>query len=275
MLKLLKCALCLGLIFGITGCKSNDNDKDTNSNVSLKKEEKKKNVIKADNGTEIDLNKYIEEKDFINYEFEEEDDESITLRRYNGNIDYLILPKEYNGKKITNIYGAFAKSNIKGIIIPEGYINIGHSAFDDCSRLETVIMPDSVVSLSDVFDNCSSLENIRLSKNIKAIVRDTFDRHNKLKKVVIPASVETVYDGAFWCCESLETVVYEEGIKEINAEAFYVCKKLYNIFIPSSVTMIKGEFGSVDIHPNIIFHVEKDSYAEQYAKDNGFNVEYN
>ncbi|MFQ9767941.1 MAG: hypothetical protein ACLRYM_14735 [Thomasclavelia ramosa] len=42
---------------------------------------------------------YKEDKDFINYEFEEKDDGSITLRRYNGNVDYLILPKEYNDKK--------------------------------------------------------------------------------------------------------------------------------------------------------------------------------
>lgn len=54
---------------------------------------------KIDNGKEIDLSMYKEDKDFINYEFEEKDDGSITLRRYNGNVDYLILPKEYNDKK--------------------------------------------------------------------------------------------------------------------------------------------------------------------------------
>lgn len=296
MKKLMKCILCLGLMIGTVGCSNKDNDinkVESDSNVSSNEEKNKdENIIIADNGVEIDLKMYEKDEDFMNYEFEEEEDGSITLRRYNGNVQYLILPEEYDGKKIVNIKGAFYDSNIKGIIIPEGYLNISHNAFNKCNNLETVIMPDSVVSLTDyrkdingnidmansdidghIFDKCSKLENIRLSRNIKDITSKTFVYCYNLKKIIIPASVEVVQTDSFWCCENLETVVYEEGTKEINANAFYYSKKLYNIYIPATVTSIKGEFSP--IHPNAIFHVEEGSYAEQYAKDNGFKIEYN
>ena len=296
MVKLMKCILCLGLMIGMVGCSNEDNDiskTDSESNVSSNEEKQKdEDIIIADNGVEIDLKMYKKDEDFINYEFGVEEDGSITLQRYNGNVQYLILPEEYDGKKIVNIDGAFQGRSIKGIIIPEGYINIYEYAFSECSNLETVIMPDSVVSLTryrehingnivmvnidvdgHIFNKCSKLENIRLSKNIQDITYQTFLGCYNLEKIIIPASAEVVQSDSFWNCENLETVVYEEGTKEINADAFHLCKKLYNIYIPSSVTSIKGEFSF--IHPNAIFHVEEGSYAERYAKDNGFQIEYN
>ena len=136
----------------------------------------------------------------------------------------MILPEEYDGKKVINIKDAFHGSSIKGIIIPEGYINIYNHAFSECSNLETVIMPDSVVSLtryreningnivevnrgvgSYIFGECSKLENIRLSKNIQYITYQTFLGCYNLEKIIISASAEVVQSGSFWICENLET----------------------------------------------------------------------
>ena len=94
---------------------------------------------------------------------------------------------------------------------------IGKFAFGDCTSLETFIFPDTLTSLGNsegasVFKDCKSLKVMRLANSPKGVVfalpetltyigKDTFRNcfaDGVEAKVVIPASVATLGEGAFY-----------------------------------------------------------------------------
>ena len=66
----------------------------------------------------------------------------------------------------------------------------------------------------------------------------------------------------------IKTIIISDGVKEIGIDAFEDCINLTRIKIPSSVTKIENAFNR---NQNVVFEVEKDSYAESYAKKNNFS----
>jgi hypothetical protein len=63
---------------------------------------------------------------------------------------------------------------------------------------------------------------------------------DELTSIVIPASVETIGEGAFFSCDVLETVTFAEGslLETIGDSAFLQCTSLTSIEIPALVTII-------------------------------------
>ena len=96
------------------------------------------------------------------------------------------------------------KYNIKRIIIGDGVTTIGEFAFDDCSALTSVTIPNSVTTIRSIaFVDCSALTS-----------------------VTIPNSVTTIGGGAFYNCSSLTSVTIPNSVTEIGGGAFEKC--IYN-----------------------------------------------
>jgi hypothetical protein len=98
---------------------------------------------------------------------------------------------------------------------------IGNRAFEDCSSLTSITIPDGVTSIGkQAFQGCSGLTSIS-----------------------IPDSVTSIGDSAFRSCSSLTSITIGDGVTSIGALAFYDCGSLKSITIPDSVTSIgKGAF---------------------------------
>ncbi|MBR2283330.1 MAG: leucine-rich repeat domain-containing protein [Ruminococcus sp.] len=93
--------------------------------------------------------------------------EFVTLVKYNGNSETVMLPKS-----IVKIGPNAFKGNttLKYINIPDTVTAIGANAFEDCTALETVNIPESVSKINyKTFNNCSSLKKITIPKNVKEI----------------------------------------------------------------------------------------------------------
>lgn len=77
--------------------------------------------------------------------------------------------------------------------------------------------------------------------NITRINDGAFAGNSSLKKITIPASVESMGVGVFKDCINLETVVFEENnlITEINTNTFYGCKKLTSVNLNNLTGLIK------------------------------------
>jgi hypothetical protein len=76
--------------------------------------------------------------------------------------------------------------------------SIGVGAFENCSGLTEVIIPDGVTSIADnAFKGCSNLTSI-----------------------TIPASVKTIGDNAFDGCSNLTSIIIPEGVTSIGKQAF-------------------------------------------------------
>lgn len=82
-----------------------------------------------------------------------------------------------NLKEASPFYGC----NIKRIILGEGITSIGgqsalYGTFEDCSAIESVIIPDTVTEIgAAAFKNCSSLETAVVSDSVTQIAEDAFE----------------------------------------------------------------------------------------------------
>lgn len=131
-------------------------------------------------------------------------------------------------------------TKLESIKIPEGVIRISIYAFYNCSSLTSITVPDSLKEIGwYAFGRCSSLENIKIPDSVTWIGDDAFAYCSKLKNIVMPKSISKVNDWIFYGCSNLESITLHDGIKSIGIYAFYDCTKLKEIEIPSSVKSIQ------------------------------------
>ena len=172
----------------------------------------------------------------------------------------LITSVEF-GPNVTSI-GSYAFENCSALIsvsIPNSVTSIGSFAFDDCSALTSVSIPNSVTNIGNyAFYGCSSLESITIPEGVTSIGTDAFSRCSSLASITIPKSVASIGEWAFCGCSSLTSITIPEGLTIIGDYTFYGCSSLPNITIPNSVTSIGGSafrdcssLESITIHAGI------------------------
>ncbi len=133
--------------------------------------------------------------------------------------------------------------------IRKGTICICFSAFEDCTGLTGVVIPEGITEIGDfAFSNCTGLENIIVSADNPSYVSiNNCCLSKDLRKLIfgcrfsiIPEGVSMIEESAFEGCVGLTSIVMPEGVKEIGWDAFNGCTGLTNIVIPDSVTEIDG-----------------------------------
>lgn len=183
-------------------------------------------------------------------------DKQVTITGYEGEITNIIIPEKIENYPVTKIQDR---------------------AFENCKTLKSITIPNSVTQLGEsVFMYCENLSNVNLPNNLKNIPDSTFTNCTNLTQITIPNSVTEIGGGAFSDTSIIEIVI-PSSVTKIGYGAFANCVKLTTITIPSSVTFladdgngdglfcVDGE-GMTPATERITIYVEKDSYAEKYAK---------
>ncbi len=86
---------------------------------------------------------------------------------------------------------------------------IGRQAFENCTELTTVILPDTVLRIEyAAFGGCTSLRGIFIPAGVVAIGDHAFADCVKLEAITIPASVDSIGSGAFDGCEKLSYIFF-------------------------------------------------------------------
>ena len=116
----------------------------------------------------------------------------------------------------------------KGIITFDGNIAmIGDYAFQYCTSLTSVNIPDSVTTIGGyAFRDCGSLTSVNIPESVTTIGEDAFYRCESLTSVNIPDSVTTIGDWAFSECTNLTSITIGNSVTTIGEGAFALCSRL-------------------------------------------------
>ena len=144
---------------------------------------------------------------------------------------------------VTSIGGnAFQRcSSLSSVRIPESVTSIGDSAFSGCSGLTSITIPEGVASIGNsAFYGCSSMTSVTIPEAVTSIGNGAFWGCSSLTSVKIPESVTSIEGAAFRGCSSLTSITIPEGVESIGSYAFQGCSSLSSITIPEAVTSIEG-----------------------------------
>ena len=176
-------------------------------------------------------------------------------------IYYNVTSLENLEVEVTRCYTA---EYVGDVIIPETVVyknrelrvtSIKDNAFEGCSGLTSVDIPDGVTSIGDdAFRTCSGLTSVDIPDGVTSIGRSVFSHCSGLTSVDIPDGVTSIGWWAFSDCSGLTSVDIPDGVTSIGSYAFSDCSGLTSVDIPDGVTSIgKGAFSdcsgltSVDI----------------------------
>ena len=139
------------------------------------------------------------------------------------------LPIVYEGKEVVEISAeAFKGTDIKGVIIPEGYSIIGKEAFSGCENLESVTIATQIGGTKkdltvrySAFKGCSKLATVEFGDCVKVI--DAYAFSDTMITKAIFKKVEKIGKKAFENCTTLSKVYIPATLTDIADDAFDGC----------------------------------------------------
>lgn len=155
----------------------------------------------------------------------------------------LVVPSDYRDIPITRIAdGAFNNSTrLKTIIIPDTVTEIGDRAFRNCSDLESVVFSDNITSIgANAFQSCSALVRITLPEKLVTLRESAFAYCNKLSEINFNDNLRTVGKLAFRGVPITEVVI-PDSVVSLGDSAFAYCSKLKTVYMGKSLTTIGPE----------------------------------
>jgi hypothetical protein len=139
-------------------------------------------------------------------------------------------------------------TSLTSVVIPDSVTEIGYSAFADLDIPQSITIPDSATWIRDsfrlCFSRCTSLESFcgKYATNDHRCLIVTGKlvafAPSGLTSYQIPDSVTEIGRGAFCDCTSLKSIILPDSVTTIERCAFRGCKSLKSITIPDSVTSI-------------------------------------
>ena len=159
------------------------------------------------------------------------DETTGTITKYVESDTVVVIPSKINGVTVETIgHGAFERSAVTSVTIPDSVTAIHDGAFANCSQLTNISIPNSVTSIGfSAFEHCTSLKSITLPSSLRSISEALFFGCSQLTTIQIPDSVPSIQSYAFYHCGNLETIRIPVSVTFIGVYAFDGC--------PSSMTV--------------------------------------
>lgn len=128
------------------------------------------------------------------YQFEVNSDNTVTITKYTGEGGDVKIPAEIDEKKVTAIGNTFKETG----------------AFQNCTTLTSVIIPDGVTEIQDnAFQGCTSLKTVTIPASVTLLRNCAFDACPNLKSIYFEG--EAPQTGNYVLYPPLPTIYYHEG----------------------------------------------------------------
>lgn len=167
-----------------------------------------------------------------NFKYQIIDDGTVAWAGYTSEtVDYVVVPRYYDRSKVVSVANFALENNdkIRTVDFMEApdLSKIGMYAFNGCSSIESVIVPDSITTVDvSAFRGCSSLENVEFYGNNNTIPVECFYNCEALKSVRLSAYLTSIKSRAFAGCTSLEYLELPDTLNSIAANAFDRCDNI-------------------------------------------------
>lgn len=166
------------------------------------------------------------------------DETTGTITKYFESDTVVVIPSKINGFTVETIgHGAFERSAVTSVTIPDSVTAILDRAFANCFQLTNISIPNSVTSIGfSAFEHCTSLKSITLPSSLNSISEALFSDCSQLTTIHIPDSVLSIQDYAFGNCTRLETIRIPVSVTSIGNLAFACCPSSMTVTYPGSKT---------------------------------------
>ena len=179
--------------------------------------------------------------------------------------------------------GEYAFNNcrkLETVNLPDSLIGLEDGAFSHCYALKGIKLPDNMVELDDVVFAGSALESMVLPSGIKSIGHSTFRNCIYLKSVKMPAELQSLGMSTFESCFELENAEFPEtiGLDYLPEDTFFDCRAIERIYLPKSIKETRAcafsdcrknpvvEYGNKKLKRSMFdcFPINLDSYSGYY-----------
>lgn len=111
---------------------------------------------------------------------------------------------------------------MSSVQLPSSLIFIGKSAFEGCTLLKEIVLPDTLDTIADFAFFETGLETVVIPDSVKYIKTHAFTNCVSLTDVQLPNNLQHIGDYAFAGCDALRVVNIPESVVEMGNRAFSV-----------------------------------------------------
>ncbi|MCR4738825.1 MAG: leucine-rich repeat protein [Lachnospiraceae bacterium] len=141
-------------------------------------------------------------------------------------------------------YGAFRGTAISSIWIPASLVTTSsyndNTIFAGCTNLKTVEFEEGISRIPNhLFRNCDSLETITIPDTVLSIGDSAFRDSNYLQTVVFGENLTKMENRAFSGCTGLQTVNLPDSVTEIGTYCFEGCTNLSEVTLSKNLQKLE------------------------------------
>ena len=130
---------------------------------------------------------------------------------------------------------AFSKcAKLKSVKLPEGLMEIGQKAFEECEALGSIIIPESVTLIGEnAFSCCYELKDVKLPSGRVELESCAFLACRSIESIELGEAI--IGDNAFEGCEGLKSFTAGAGSNLYGDYIFSECTALEEVTLPKKL----------------------------------------
>lgn len=203
---------------------------------------------------------------------------TITLTKYKGTSEKVIIPSEIDGLKVEGLLETFYNNiDVTSVTVPESVVDIRWGAFAYCINLNEIIFKGDIrINVSaednqlDVFKDTPWLEAKKAENPDFLIINNVLVACSVSGEVTIPNGIKKIASLAFAHNLYITSVTIPDGVTELGSMAFGYCFNLKSVVLPDSVTVIRNQafYGDDSLQSITLPDSIKELYPSAFDRSN-------